>query len=262
MYFETGLNLEKTNQQPEEAIKYYTLAIEEGNNGAKFHLNCIYLLQQDHTKILPWNKIKLNDNDIDEVIEQYMVYKNDRYIQNNLGLLYELYKQDKAKANEYYTSAAEQGCHVSQYNLACFYLQQQNFDMAYKWCVLAAAQHYIKAESLLGRLHLTGFNKDYTAASQWLSLAAERGDVNAQYYLGILYMDGLGVQQDYSIALRLLLLAIKQGCTVAQTDIGYLFLQPGQHQDFIEARKWFLLAADNKDTMAQFHMGYIYYIKA
>jgi TPR repeat protein len=43
--------------------------------------------------------------------------------------------------------------------------------------------------------------QDYAGAVDWYRKAADQGDPNAQANLGLMYADGLGVPQDYVIAL-------------------------------------------------------------
>jgi TPR repeat protein len=45
-----------------------------------------------------------------------------------------------------------------------------------------------------------GVLQDHAEAAKWLQKAADQGNANAQYDLGIAYFKGLGVPQDYAIA--------------------------------------------------------------
>ena len=42
--------------------------------------------------------------------------------------------------------------------------------------------------------------QDYTEAAKWFRKAADQGNADAQYGLGLLYFKGLGVPQNYAIA--------------------------------------------------------------
>jgi TPR repeat protein len=42
--------------------------------------------------------------------------------------------------------------------------------------------------------------KDYKEAVKWYRLSAEQGDTSAQYNLGVMYSNGQGVPQDYTLA--------------------------------------------------------------
>ena len=45
-----------------------------------------------------------------------------------------------------------------------------------------------------------GVRQDYTQAVQWYRKAAEQGDAEAQYNLGLMYYKGEGVRQDLALA--------------------------------------------------------------
>jgi len=54
------------------------------------------------------------------------------------------------------------------------------------------------AQSSLGVMYYEGMvTQDYAEAAKWLRKAAEQGNANAQYYLGMAYSNGKGVTQDY-----------------------------------------------------------------
>lgn len=77
-----------------------------------------------------------------------------------------------------------------------------------------------------------------SAARSWL-LAAELGDVEAQYNLGLLYVDGQGVPQDNVEAAEWWRLAAEQGYAHAQHNLGVMYAKgQGVPQDNAEAAKW------------------------
>jgi TPR repeat protein len=45
-----------------------------------------------------------------------------------------------------------------------------------------------------------GVTQDYTKAADWYAMAADSGDADAMFYLGLLYANGQGVAQDYAKA--------------------------------------------------------------
>ncbi len=90
--------------------------------------------------------------------------------------------------------------------------------------------------------------QDYaTALNKWRS-AAQRGNPDAQAWIGILYEEGNGVTRNYSEALRWYQLAAKQGDVDAQYALGraYYFGQ-GVLQDDTRAHMWFNIAAVDGD---------------
>ena len=52
----------------------------------------------------------------------------------------------------------------------------------------------------LGLTYLVGDNveQDFTEARLWLQRAAENGEVDAQFHLGLIFNKGLGVDPDFS----------------------------------------------------------------
>ena len=93
-----------------------------------------------------------------------------------------------------------------------------------------------------------GVTQDYQKAFKWISLPAEKGDVQAQFFLGCMYEEGQGVTKDYAEAVKWYSLAAEQGDAMAQSNLGHLCVerQTG-NQDFIQAHKWFNIAGANKD---------------
>ena len=93
---------------------------------------------------------------------------------------------------------------------------------------------------------------DYeTALREWRPLA-ERGDAEAQYYLGSMYDRGIGVRQDYAKAAKWYRRAALLGDGDAKNNLGAMFINGhGVPQDYVRAHMWFSLAAaqDNEPAI-------------
>ena len=77
-----------------------------------------------------------------------------------------------------------------------------------------------------------------------VSRAAERGDVEAQFGLGSMYIQGAGVPQDIPEGLKWLREAADQGLAKAQYVLGYMYQQGrAVPQDYVQAYMWSDLAA-------------------
>jgi TPR repeat protein len=100
---------------------------------------------------------------------------------------------------------------------------------------------------------------DYKAAvSLWLPLA-DQGNVDAQVYLGIMYMTGEGVPRDDAQALVWLRKAADQGNAIAQYDLGTMYDDgQGIPQDYFKAAAWYRKAADQGYASAQVSLGAMY----
>ena len=69
-----------------------------------------------------------------------------------------------------------------------------------------------------------------------LRQAAEQGDGDAQYNIGVKYHDGDGVPQDYAEAVKWYRLAADQGEARAQHNLGMMYYKgEGVPQDVVEA---------------------------
>jgi TPR repeat protein len=95
------------------------------------------------------------------------------------------------------------------------------------WCVSRTLLHHIQI------------------VVKWFELAAEQGEKVAQFNLGTMYDQGVGVTQDYAEAAAWFRLAAEQGYDEAQFNLGFMYAQgQGMPQDYVEAGKWWRLTAE------------------
>jgi hypothetical protein len=103
-------------------------------------------------------------------------------------------------------------------------------------------------------------NKNYSKASELFLIEANKGNVNAQYNLGVMYSNGRGVPQNYHEAARWYRLAAEQQNAKAQTKLGDLYyIGQGVPRDYKKAVEWYRLAAEQGDMTAQLYLGDMYY---
>jgi hypothetical protein len=82
--------------------------------------------------------------------------------------------------------------------------------------------------------------------------AAEQGDAEAQWRLGLMYEFGEGVAQDYAEARRWYRKAAEQGNADAQNSLGINYTTGyGVPKDLTEAYAWMAVAATNGHTLAK-----------
>jgi hypothetical protein len=100
---------------------------------------------------------------------------------------------------------------------------------------------------------------DYTTALNLVQPAAERGDQEAQYFLGFLYDHGRGVRQDDIEAARWYRKAADQGNAKAQLQLGIMYANSqGVQRNYAEAARWYQKAADQGNADAQYNLGILY----
>jgi len=88
---------------------------------------------------------------------------------------------------------------------------------------------------------------------------AEQGSRYAQFELGMMYGNGLGVIQDNKEAVKWYRLAAEQGSGVSQFRLASMYEEgEGVVQDYKEAVKWYRLAAEQGFAKAQYNLGLMY----
>jgi TPR repeat protein/DNA-binding XRE family transcriptional regulator len=110
-----------------------------------------------------------------------------------------------------------------------------------------------------------GAPTDYTEANKWYRMAADKNHTAACNNLGVAYLWGRGVKQDYAEALRLFQKSDEVpnpygvGNPWARENIGRLYREGlGVEQSYEEAVKWYELAAELKFPLAQYRLGEMY----
>ena len=113
----------------------------------------------------------------------------------------------------------------------------------------------------------TGFNKGFqafeagdfkTTLAEWNPLA-EKGNVEAQYSLGVMYATGEGVPKNDKTAVKWFTKAAEQGEASAQINLGVMYSNgEGVPENDKTAVKWYTLAAGQGNANAQSNLGFMY----
>ena len=86
---------------------------------------------------------------------------------------------------------------------------------------------------------------DYKTALTIFEDLAKKGDIDAQYNLGLMYDNGYGVKQDYKKAIEWYEKAVNQGVVDAQHNLGLMYYNgQGVRQDKKRAKEYFGKACD------------------
>lgn len=96
----------------------------------------------------------------------------------------------------------------------------------------------------------------YQRAFAWNRIAADQGDTEAEFQVGLAYEGGAGVTGDDGVALTWFLKAAARGDEMAQFNLGATFEHEPAHQDLAKARYWYGKAAAQdyghaKDALAR-----------
>ena len=81
--------------------------------------------------------------------------------------------------------------------------------------------------------------RDYAAALKNWRAVAEQGLAEAQFNLGLIYDNGLGVTEDNQEAVKWYRMKAEEGIAVAQTNLELMYDNGlGVEQDYVQAHKW------------------------
>ena len=90
--------------------------------------------------------------------------------------------------------------------------------------------------------------------------SAQKGDVYAQYDLGLMYSSGDGVKQDYKEAFKWWRKAAEQGYAEAQYNLALCYDNgEGVSKSKTEAVRWYRKAAEQGEVHAQWNLARKYY---
>lgn len=162
------------------------------------------------------------------------------------------------------TIADEDGNALAQFHLGVLLLQGQGGPMAQAQGIAmlekAAAQDHAAASLLLARVYLTGNTagspRDPERAAALLLKAAEQGNAEAQYYLGLLYQNGKGVEKDFEQAFALFKSAAENGVQAAQYELSKAYANGrGTDVDEVKGLQWLRAAADGGVGDAQLFLA-------
>jgi TPR repeat protein len=163
--------------------------------------------------------------------------------------------KDFGQAFHWFSQAAEQGDPKAQWNLGSLFASggpglKKDLRQAFAWCHKSADANFVPAQATLGVLYAR--IKDHERAAQCFKNAANDGDLEAQYNLGVLYSKGQGVEENQEQAFHWFARAAERGLVSAQARLALMLATgTGVAKDPLEAHKWLALAATGGDASAQ-----------
>ncbi len=105
-----------------------------------------------------------------------------------------------------------------------------------------------------------GVQEDKSAAFAWYRRAAEQGHADSQFRVGWFYSFGDIFAHNYAEAVKWYRRAAEQGNVLGQFFLANCYKSgTGVAEDAVEAFRWYQRAAENGYAEAQFHLGNCYY---
>ncbi|MBC3886581.1 tetratricopeptide repeat protein [Undibacterium griseum] len=140
--------------------------------------------------------------------------------------------------------------------------EQEEFSAAAEAFQAAASKGHADAQFNLGLMYLNGEGvpEDYRRARELFEQSAAQNNVRAQVNLARIYAKGKGVAPDYGKAVSWFKKAADQGYADAQYSLGVLYVTGnGVAPDYRKARELFQQAADQHNASAQYQLGLMYF---
>jgi TPR repeat protein len=142
------------------------------------------------------------------------------------------------------------------------FYRETNYVAALEWTRKAADQGFAAAQWALGSMYGNGLGvaKNPSLALEWTRKAADQGFAVAQYCLGVRYDEGdLGVEKNYRLAVEWHRKAAEQGLADSQSVLGVLYSKGnGVEQSYTFALDWYRKAAAQGNSRAQCNLGWNY----
>jgi len=166
---------------------------------------------------------------------------------------------DYAKALRLYKKAALLGNADAQFIVGGMYYRGQGTDAngreGFKWLLKAAQQDKFSPESfaVIGSMFLQGVGvpQNYQEAERYLQLSADMGNIAAKRNLAFMSYRGMGKDPDYTRALSLYTDVALQGDNAAQNNVGLMHANGlGTDVDRVEGYAWYSLAASQGNSGA------------
>ena len=157
--------------------------------------------------------------------------------------------KDAAEGFKWLKMGAESGYVPAQHKLAIAYRDgngtARSDEEATKLLTMLASRGDTDAMAELAHGYRKAFQKpDYKQAFEWASRSAEKNNRVGQEILGQLYLNGQGVEKDFSKAIFYFRLSAAQNNPWAQNALGNVYENGwGVQSNYDEAARWYLKAA-------------------
>jgi len=175
--------------------------------------------------------------------------------QTNLGIMYVRgigTAKNVKSAARWFEEAAMSGHSDAQWMLGRLYYDgliglspsmKPDFKTALKWFIKSSERSNNRGSFNVGVMYeygLGGLEQHLERASEFYAIAAKGGDAEAAYYLGVMYLYGRGMKQDFKRGVPLIRTAADAGYGPAMNMLGKLFTHgQGVERDYRLAVAWF-----------------------
>lgn len=209
------------NQDYKKASDLYHKAIRKGDSFfAPYRLACMFIHEQYHKY------------DVDSIVyyTKMAAYTGNAMAESDVGVCYEYgylkYPKDLAESLAWYRKSASKGYSNAQYSIGVrYYLGngiEQNIDEALKWFKLAAEKGHADSAANCSYI-LQSIEGAESDAAHYKELAAKLGSAEAQYLLGLDFLEGWATfPKDEEQGIKWIKMSADQGNTKALIKLNEL----------------------------------------
>lgn len=295
-------NKDNISKDAESAVKWLKKCAEKGNADCQNHLGLVFYARKDYSSAMQWYMKAAEKENYEAQCEIGRLYvlglgvemnvykavewfeksvKKNSYCAHLLGTMYENgsgVKQDYSKALELYKKSAEDGNATGAFCLGNMYYLGRGVDenvfTAKEWydkAVKSGGRYnnvVARAAYILGTIYQEDGIKGYKKAFEYYSIAAEKGDAEAQKKLCFMYARGQGIEKDHNKAVLMAKKAEANGQSDVLFSLGigyyygwdqYIGIESDQ-PDKAKAADVLELSAEQGSLHAQNFVAKMYYI--
>jgi len=259
--FHYGGGLRGVPQNYTKAVEWFKKAAEQGHAGAQNYLGGHYfngdVVKQDYAKAFDLFAKSASQGNVEATYRLGLCYLH------SMGV-----DQDDKKAFCCFEKAVEQNYNEARAYLAECYEDgigtNQDYVKALVLLTECAMCGHLESQRKLGWYYKHGANcieMNHEKAVEFLSMAAEQGDIASISMLADSYFTGCGVGLDAERAIKLQKEAAEAGLDVAQFSLAtyYMFGENDIEINYSEAVKWLSMAAAQNHMESVFLLAECYF---
>lgn len=240
-YYYVGLYLQVEEQKYQDALKWYIRAYELGCEVAANEIGTLYdnalLGERDYKKAMEWYEKGAKSDEVTSLV--------------NLGHRYHYDECNYSEAMKLYLRAYELGNYNATVDIGLLYENgygvPKNVKEAKKWYSIGV-NNDIPYAFYNYAVCLFRDEDKYKEAMEYYLKADSLGVVQAANSIGVMYNDGIGVEQNYKIAKEWFLKAAKNNDEQACYNLGLYY--SNVEKDYAKAYVWYKKALDLGDENA------------
>ena len=147
----------------------------------------------------------------------------------------------------FYIILQVQFSYANEFEKGMFALEMEDYERAVYYLSFEAVQGNPRAQYNLGLMYKNGIGvkKDFNEALGWFILGSNNDHMLSKYALGLMYYKGEGVSKNYSKAMNLFLDASFMGHPASQINVGNMFyFGEGVGKNYPKAHMWWSFAKE------------------